>query len=181
MARSLLCLCMLVAALGLLAQPARAAGKNKKVLAAVKGKIYLTNDILKDNTPAGLAEKFAEKEPSLALERASDDTWSATMVGFLSRRPVRGPVYLWIADKDNVGKPLFTKSIKLRKGGKYLIYDLLLDGELGFKKCGAYVMQVGQILNGKNKAFAAGAVLTDPKDPKCKKAKKAAKKKTPSK
>lgn len=170
MVRSLLCICLVVPVLGMLARPAGAG--DKKVLAKVKGNIYLTNDMLSNTALEALAEKFADKEPSFALDRASDNTWSATLVAFLKRKPARGPITLWFYDKDNPQKPLETKSMDRRKAKQLFIYDMLLDGELGYKMCRTYVMRVGQIIRGKNKVYATGEVLTDPKNPKCKTKKK---------
>lgn len=176
MVRSLYGVCVVVLVLGTLEQPAGAV--DKKALAKVKGKIYLTNDVLSDKSLGALAEKFAEKEPSMALERASDNTWSATLVAFMRRRPARGPITLWFYDKEDRSKPVQTKSVDRRKATMHFVYDMLLDGDLGFKMCRVYEMQVGQILRGKNKIYATGEVLTDPKSRKCKRKKK---KKAPSK
>jgi len=177
MVKRLLCLCLVVPVLGVLGQPAEAG--DKKALAKVKGKIYLTNDVLANTSLEALAEKFADKEPSLALERASDRTWSATLVAFLQRKPNRGPITLWIYDKDNNSKPVLTKSVSPGKAKLHFIHDLLLDGDLGFKICRTYLLQVGQIISGKKKVYAAGEALTDPKDPRCKARDK--QKKAPSK
>ena len=177
MFRSLLCICLVVSVLGLLQQPVWAGGK--KALARVNGKIYLTNDMLKDTSPKALALKFAGKKPSLGLERASDNTWSATLVAFLGRRPVRGPVTLWFYDKGDTTTPLDTRTVDRLKGKKLLIHDMLLDGDLGFKRCHVYVIQVGQIIRDKNKVYATGEVVTDPQNPKCKAGEK--EKKAPSK
>jgi hypothetical protein len=159
----------------MLEQPAGAGGK--KVLAKVKGKIFLTNDLLSDKSLGALAEKFADKEPTFALERASDNTWSATLVAFMRRRPARGPITLWFYDKEDRSKPVQTKSVDRRKATMHFVYDMLLDGELGFKMCRTYEMQVGQIIRGKNKVYASGEVLTDPKSRKCKKKSKSKSKK----
>jgi len=173
MVRSLLCICLVVPVLGMLAQPAEAGGK--KTLAKVKGKVYLTNFVLDDTSLEAVAEKFSDKKPSFALKRSSGNIWSATMVAFLDRTPARGPITLWFYDKDDSSKPLFTKSVDRRKATKHFIYDMLLDGDRGFKMCHIYVMQVGQLIRGKKKIYATGEVLTDPQNPKCtaKKAKKA--------
>jgi hypothetical protein len=159
---------LVVAMAGMVEGRADARGKvSRALLKKVKGKSFFTNMVLTDKSFATLVEKFADKQPSIALRRASDNTWSVTMVSFPSRRPAGGPVMLWLTRKGGDGKPIVTKTVERRKLKPHLVYDLLLDGEKGFRMCNTYVIELGQIIRKKYKVYAAGELRTDPDNPRC--------------
>ena len=135
-------------------------------VAAKAGKIYFTNEAIKDRSGKALKKQFANSKPSIEIKRTKDKSWEVTMVAFLKRKSYPGPITLWFYDKADkaaikAGEVVHVESVD-SKPTKYFVHHLLIDPSRGFNKNRTYIIKVGQILGKRNRVYAVGEVILKP-------------------
>ena len=134
--------------------------------AAKAGKIYFTNQVIRDRSGKALKKLFAKSLPTIEIKRNKDKSWDVTMVAFLKRQSYPGPITLWFYDKADkaarkAGEVVHVESVDA-KPTKFFIHNLLIDPSRGFNKNRTYIIKVGQILGKRNRVYAVGEVVLKP-------------------
>jgi hypothetical protein len=135
--------------------------------ARLRGKIVFSSEPVKDHAPRALGKQFARAKPVVDLKRNKNKEWEVYIIAFLNRKPVPGPLTIWMYEKGDkaamrANEPISAKSVDRKGLGKTFVHNLLIDPDLGFNKNHSYVVWVGQILGRKNKVYARGTVNLKP-------------------
>jgi len=134
--------------------------KEAKVPGKLLGKVFFATEKPKDVAPEALVKQFEKATAKAEAKRGKAKLWEVTLVAFFKKESVPGPVTIWIFDKADKA------SIKSREAEhefsveaqpkKVFVHDLSLDPDQGYNKDHTYIIQVGQLIQKKERIYATG-------------------------
>lgn len=128
--------------------------------AKVAGKIFFTDDKIKDITPEVLIKTFEKQSPKGKISRIDKGHWNTNLVAFFKKESIPGPITVWIydkADKDSIKAKEPVQAISVdRSPSTVFVHTLDLDPDQGFAKEHTYLVIIGQIVQKKEKVYATG-------------------------
>jgi hypothetical protein len=134
--------------------------KDVKVPGKLSGKAFFVTEKPKDVAPEALVKQFEKTAPKAEAKRGKAKLWELTMVAFFKKESVPGPVTIWIfdkADKDSIKsrEPVHEFSVDSQPK-KVFVHEISLDPDQGYNKDHTYLIQVGQLVQKKERIYATG-------------------------
>jgi hypothetical protein len=135
-------------------------------LAPFRGKVAFDGQEVPALRGAKMAEHIKARLTPQKRAKDADGPWTVHLYAVLDRLSYKGPVTVWAWDKADpesrkAREPVFVWSLDNPERLWSARGPITLDPDAGFNRAHTYVIEVGQILNGKETIYARGELTLE--------------------